>query len=143
MGRCAGVVLAVALMCAACVGAPAAAQKECSVEDVVVGSGGPLLGLCVAWKRSGLATIPDPRAPGQSEPYYHLAVRKSDPPYKRPPPNRDGEPGERLSRVDTDVECEPPSEDSLAYQSLKKLGKEGTFTEIEGDGDRPHASVRG
>merc|ERR1711988_426728 len=66
----------------------------------------------------------DPGFSGQSEPYYHLAVRKSDPPYKRPPPNRDGEPGERLSRVDTDVECKPPSEDSLAYQSLKKLGKE-------------------
>ena len=39
MGRCAGVVLVVALMCA-CVGA-AAAKESCLVKDVLVGSGGP------------------------------------------------------------------------------------------------------
>merc|ERR1712054_417786 len=64
MGRCASVVLVAALMCAACVGASAdpgdsAAALDgspaCSVDHVIVGVG-PRGGLCVAFKKSSVAS---------------------------------------------------------------------------------------
>ena len=61
---------------------------------------------------------------------YNLTVYESDPPDSGPPPNRDGKVGAPLGRSDSDVACMRPSSDSLAYQSLKKLGKQGSFTEI-------------
>ena len=61
---------------------------------------------------------------------YNLTVYESDPPYFGRPPNRDGKDGAPLGWSDTDVKCERPRDGSLAYQSLKKLGKQGSFTEI-------------
>jgi len=122
MGRCAGVVLVVALMCA-CVGAAAAAKKECKVRDVLVGSGGPS-GLCVAWLPTSLATVPPDQRPGQfNRVFYNVTVWKADPPYRGPPPNTYGQYGAPIGRIDSDVECDRVSPGSLAYETLEKLGK--------------------
>ena len=121
MARCAGVLVA-ALMCV--VGAAAQTivvrpRETCSVDDVIVGTG-LSTGLCVAFKQSSLAMIPPDPAAGQNMPYYNLSVYSSAPPDKGPR-------GPRILPSITDVVCNPPVPNGLAYRTLAAAGKQGTL----------------
>ena len=122
MGRCASVVLVLALMCAACVGASAdpgdsAAALDgspaCSVDHVIVGVGNRG-GLCVAFKKSSVAN-PEP---GLDQPLYSVALFEMMPDGLLPLPYSE------------DVKCEMPAYGTVPYNTLaSSWGVRGTFIE--------------
>ena len=122
MGRCASVVLVLALMCAACVGASAdpgdsAAALDgspaCSVDHVIVGVGNRG-GLCVAFKKSSVAN-PEP---GLDQPRYSVELYEMMPDGLLPLPYSE------------DVKCEMPAYGTVPYNTLaSSWGVRGTFIE--------------
>ena len=124
MGRCASVVLVAALMCAACVGASAdpgdsAAALDgspaCSVDHVIVGVG-PRGGLCVAFKKSSVAS---PQPGLDDQPLYSLALYSMNPDFLQ-----------GLLPNLVDVKCEMPAYGTVPYNTLaSSWDVRGTFIE--------------